>query len=56
MGFIKSIQTSIGSQFDDSFKEVIKLENKDKNLLIKKVTTERGIITDNHLEIFSVFH
>ena len=46
MGFIKSIQTSIGSQFDDSFKEVIKLENKDKNLLIKKVTTERGIITD----------
>ena len=46
MGFIKSIQTTIGSQFDDSFKEVIKLENKDKNLLIKKVTTERGIITD----------
>ncbi len=46
MGFIKSIQTSMVSQFDDSFKEVIKLENKDKNLLIKKVTTERGTITD----------
>ena len=46
MGFIKSIQTTIGSQFDDSFKEVIKLDNKDKNLLIKKVTTERGTITD----------
>ena len=46
MGFIKSIQTTIGSQFDDSFKEIIKLDNKDKNLLIKKITTERGIITD----------
>lgn len=46
MGFIKSIQTTIGSQFDDSFKEIIKPEKKDKNMLIKKVTTESGIISD----------
>ena len=46
MGFIKSIQTTMVGQFDESFKEVIKLDNKDKNLLIKKITTKTGVITD----------
>ena len=46
MGFIKSIQTTMVVQFDESFKEVIKLDNKDKNLLIKKITTKTGVITD----------
>ena len=46
MGFIKSIQTTIGNQFDENFKEVIKSDNLDKNTLIKKITTSSGVITD----------
>ncbi len=46
MGFIKSIQSSITGQFSESLKEVIKSENKDKNVLIKKVTSPTGVITD----------
>lgn len=50
MGFIKSIQSTIGNtlgnQFDEQFKEVIKSNNPDKNILIKKVTTNSGVITD----------
>ena len=46
MGFIKSIQSSITGQFSESLKEVIKSENKDKNVLIKKVTSPTGVITN----------
>ena len=46
MGFIKAIEAAATSQLTDSFREVIKFENKDKNLLIKKVSTANGIITN----------
>ncbi len=46
MGFIKAIQTATTGQLADSYREVIKFENKDKNLLIKKVTTDNGVITN----------
>ncbi len=46
MGFIKAIQTATTGQLADSYREVIKFENKDKNLLIKKVTTPNGVITN----------
>lgn len=44
MGFIKAIGSSITGQLSDSYREVIKYENNDKNILVKKVTTENGII------------
>lgn len=44
MGFIKAIGASIGSQLGDTYREVIKYQNSDKNILIKKVTTENGVI------------
>lgn len=46
MGFIKAIETATTGQIADSYREVIKYENKDKNLLIKKVTTENGVISN----------
>ena len=46
MGFIKAIETATTGQLADTYREVIKFENKDKNLLIKKITTENGIITN----------
>lgn len=46
MGFIKAIETATTGQLSDTFREVIKFENKNKNLLIKKVTTANGIITN----------
>ena len=50
MGFIKAIETAAvgvaNSHLQDSFREVIRFENQDKNLLIKKVSTENGIITN----------
>ncbi len=50
MGFIKAIGTAAvdvaNSHLQDSFREVIRYENQDKNLLIKKVSTENGIITN----------
>ena len=46
MGFIKAIGAVATSHLEDSFREVIRFENKDKNLLIKKVSTENGIITN----------
>ncbi len=46
MGFIKSIQSTITGQFSESLKEVIKSVNKDKSVLIKKVTSPTGVITD----------
>ena len=44
MGFIKAIGASASSQLHDTYREVIKYENKDKNLLIKKITTTNGVI------------
>lgn len=46
MGFIKAIQAATTSQMQDIYREVIKFENKDKNLLIKKVTTSNGRIAN----------
>ena len=50
MGFIKAIGNMASSSFTtegkDLFREVIKYENNDKNLLIKKVTTPEGVITN----------
>lgn len=46
MGFIKAIETATTGQLKDTYREVIKFENKDKNLLIKKITTDNGIITN----------
>ena len=50
MGFIKAIESaakiSATGQLEDTFREVIRFENKDKHLLIKKVTTPNGVITN----------
>ncbi len=46
MGFIKSIHNSIGGQYGDQFREVIKSNIENPNILIKKVTTDNGVITD----------
>ena len=46
MGFIKAIEAVASGQLKDSFREVIRYENKDKNLIIKKVSTENGIISN----------
>lgn len=53
MGFIKAIEAAakgVGAtaqgQLKDTFREVIRFENKDKNLLIKKITTPNGVITN----------
>lgn len=46
MGFIKSIQNSVSGQYQDQFREVIKSNIDNPNILIKKVTTPNGVITD----------
>jgi membrane protease subunit (stomatin/prohibitin family) len=46
MGFIKAIESAANGQIGDLYKEVIRFQNKDKNLLIKRVTTPTGVITD----------
>lgn len=46
MGFIKSIQNSVSGQYKDQFREVIKSGIDDPTVLIKKVTTANGVITD----------
>lgn len=46
MGFIKSIQNSVSGQYGDQFREVIKSGIDDPTVLIKKVTTANGVITD----------
>ena len=44
MGFIKAIKTATAGQLSDTFREVIKYNNNDKLVLIRKITTENGII------------
>ncbi len=46
MGFIKAIETVATGQLNDTYREIVKFENKDKNLLISKVTTPTGVITN----------
>ena len=46
MGFIKSIETAVTGQYQDQFKEVIKCDGLDTDLLMRKVTTENGVIQD----------
>lgn len=44
MGFIKAIATATSGQLSDTYREVIKYSNNDKDILIRKVTTPNGII------------
>lgn len=44
MGFIKAIATATGGQLKDTYREVIRYSNDDRTILVKKVTTENGII------------
>lgn len=46
MGFIKSIQTSFSGQYEDQFKEVIRSGGFDSGVIVKRVTTKNGVITD----------
>lgn len=46
MGFIKSIHNSVAGQYGDQFREVIKSNIESPNVLIAKVTTSNGVITD----------
>ena len=46
MGFIKSIETAVTGQYEDQFKEVIKCDGLDTDLLMRKVTTDNGVIQD----------
>ncbi len=46
MGFIKSIETAVTGQYEDQFKEVIKCDGLDTDLLMRKVTTYNGVIQD----------
>ena len=46
MGFIKSIKTSFNGQMDDQFREVIKSGGFSSGVVVKRVTTENGVITD----------
>lgn len=46
MGFIKSIETAVTGQYEDQFKEVIKCDGLDTDLLMRKVTTHNGVIQD----------
>lgn len=46
MGFIKSIQKSVSGQYEDQFREVIKYDIEDANVLMARVTTDSGVITD----------
>ena len=46
MGFIKAIGESFVGQYHDQFREVIKCDEFDKNVLVRKITTENGVIQD----------
>ncbi len=46
MGFIKAIETAALGQVNDMYREVIKFQNTDKNLLVKRYTTSNGVITN----------
>lgn len=44
MGFIKAIGTATSGQMADMYREVIKYENNNKEILVKKISTDNGII------------
>lgn len=46
MGFIKAIQSSISGQYNDQFKEVVRNGGFEEGVIIKKVTTENGVLQD----------
>ena len=46
MGLIKSIQTSIAGQHDDMFRNVIKSGGFEEGVIIKRVTSDNGLIVD----------
>lgn len=46
MGFIKIIGDSIGGQLKDQYREVIRYDQNDNNILVKKITTDNGVITN----------
>ena len=50
MGFIRTLidtaKGSISNQLNDEFKEVIKYDQNDNEILVKKITTSNGVITN----------
>ena len=46
MGLIKAAAGAIGSTFKDQWKEAIRCEDMDTDILMKKVTTENGVISN----------
>ena len=44
MGFIKAIETAAKGQLADTYREVIRYQNIDKTILVKRVTTANGVI------------
>lgn len=46
MGFFKAIGTSIISQTNDLYREIIRWDNNDNTILMKKVSPISGVITD----------
>ena len=46
MGLIKAAASAIGSTFKDQWKEAIRCEDMGNDILMKKVTTETGVITN----------
>lgn len=46
MGFIKAIEVAANGQLADMYREVIRYDNNNKQLLVKKITTENGVISN----------
>lgn len=46
MGFIKIVKDSISGQLADQYREVIRYDKNDDDVLVKKVTTANGVITN----------
>ena len=49
MGLIKSAISSIGGTLHDQWKDVISCENMENDILMKKITTDSGIISKNSI-------
>ena len=46
MGFFKAIETSVTNQTNDIYKEIVKWDNNSNDMLMRRVTTQNGVITD----------
>ena len=49
MGLIKSAIGAIGGTLHDQWKDVISCENMENDILMKKITTDSGIISKNSI-------